>query len=68
MEKKQVLRVKNAHDDLIIAMTSWPTIYMDESFFQKEMKEKKELQKDCSSHPVNVYALKASWIVQLVEG
>ena len=39
MLKKQVLKVKDSHSDEIIKMTESNTIYVDNRFYKKNMKE-----------------------------
>lgn len=63
MLKKQVLKVKNAHSPDIIRMTEANSIYVDNKFYREKMEERIN-DKDCSSYPVKVVALRIGWFLK----
>jgi hypothetical protein len=60
MKKKQILKVASSLNDKIIAMTSSPTLYVDQKFFTNCMRENPANQ----SYPVNVVGFRIGWIIR----
>lgn len=70
MVEKQILRIAEPLDDEIIAIASSPTVYIDQDFYTKQMKEDDHENKKAKykSYPVKIEALKVGWIINHPEG
>jgi hypothetical protein len=64
MKRKQVLRAKSVHNDMIVKMAYSSCEYLDEKFFEEVMGE----NDDDPCHPVNVVALRFNWILKDPKG
>lgn len=63
MHKKQVLKIKKAYSDEIIIMEESNSIYVDNRFYTEQLKERQH-DRNCSSFPVNVVAMRIDWILK----
>lgn len=62
MKKKQVLKVKRAHNDEIVKMKEANSIYVDNKYYREQMKERIG-DASCSSFPVRIQAVRIGWIL-----
>ena len=63
MERKQILRVKDADDDLIVKMSSSQVNYADERFYHESFGENQDFHSEANTFPVKVVTLRIGWIM-----
>lgn len=63
MLRKQVLKVDDCHSDEIVIMMESNSIYVDNKFYTKQMKERID-DPSCSSFPVKVLAMRFDWMLK----